>query len=206
MTNEEAEVLKAEALVQHFAYFTAALLKELAEGQPDLCRFDEGESMLILVPGHKIAIKESTREGLRHRVIRARMVPALEPITTDQQPATGRPMTAERLRAIAKRLPDVCYFEELTTTLSDEHLPEAKRNSVSKKKRNVVKELYYLVEDIAQCLETLRYNLLKKVRSEDRGKIKKSVVAEMVLRIGLSQLEDERILNQQIQKLLNLIT
>ena len=39
------------------------------------------------------------------------------PITADQQPATGRPVTAERLRAIAERLPEACYFEELTTTL-----------------------------------------------------------------------------------------
>lgn len=89
-----------------------------------------------------------------------------------------------------------------------DNIVEQKKNPVLAVGRNQVKvhAVYQISEDVVEAVDQLQYEIRSGLPSRSKKKITKSVLAEMALRLGLSQLENKQVRNQQIDNFLNAVS
>ena len=73
------------------------------------------------------------------------------------------------------------------------------------KRRNTVSEMYSVSDEIAEGVEQLQRVIRSNLSSKSRKKVTKSFVAELALRIGLSELANEQIRGQHVKGLLEVV-
>lgn len=125
----------------------------------------------------------------------------------------------ERINSIAKELGEFRasverrfdIIEQKAPNPSSEYPSSRSDNIVEQKKdpglvvgRNQVKvhAVYQISEDVVEAVDQLQYEIRSGLPSRSKKKITKSVLAEMALRLGLNQLENKKIRNQQINNFL----
>lgn len=101
----------------------------------------------------------------------------------------------EKFQGQDLELKKASQVEETTKYLS---VPSQDREEAIKR-QNLVREGFYLSEGIVNNLEQVLHNIHSSLPPETRKKFRKSDVAEMALRLGLSELKEERIRSKQIR-------
>lgn len=73
------------------------------------------------------------------------------------------------------------------------------------KKRYTISEMYSVSEEIAEGVEQLQRVIRSNLSAKSRKKVTKSFVAELALRIGLGELENEQVRSQHVKGLLEIV-
>ena len=114
-----------------------------------------------------------------------------------------RTRVEERIDLIEKKLSPDSYQGKIQSQGYGEQIENAVLSDSSAKKRVRIHEVYQISEDVAEAVVELQLQIRRALPPKSRKRIHKSVVAEMALRLGIIELQDEHVRNKQVRNFLS---